>query len=86
MPFPRNVQVAVDPNPPADNVSAYNFYLDGSLASSGPSPSAVVSLPNAGSHVLGVSASNVWGESSQVQLQVIAAVPGVPTNIRVTVL
>lgn len=84
--FPHNIQVTVDPNPASDNVTAYNFYVDGVLATSGANPSAVVVINSPGTHVFGVSASNVWGESAQVQKSLIAAVPGVPVNLQVIAL
>jgi hypothetical protein len=84
--FPHNIQVSVSANPAGDNVTAYNFYVNGVLSVSQASPSATISIPSPGTYIFDVSASNAFGESAKASHTLIAGVPGVPVNLQVVVL
>lgn len=82
--YPKSVQVACDPNPPADEVSAYHFTLDGGAPVSSPTPQVTISVPAAGLHTFAVRAENLEGLSDPATLtKNFPAKPGKPINLRI---
>lgn len=75
--------LAWDANAAADAVTHYTVTLDGVVVGSPTAPSQAVTFATVGSHVLTVTATNVWGTSTPATLTVNVVLPAAPLNLRI---
>lgn len=83
MPFPLSATVSWDALPATDGVLNYNVTLNGALVGSPTTTSLVISVPAAGTYLVGVSAVNQWGENTPTTVSVKINTPGQIVNIKI---
>ena len=83
-----NVSISCDANPVDEQVTGYNFFQDGQLVGSVPSPSFSIQNVPVGPHAYSVSALNSLGEGPQsdpISIFVPSGAPSKCVNVVVNV-
>ena len=94
--YPLSATVQWDPSPtstdPTQAITAYIVTFDSTQTSVSPSTACAtlpcsfkISIPDANSHAISVTAVNMWGQSAPVGFTFKAAAPGNSSNVKIRV-